>query len=186
MKNTFLFWSFIFLFFIGCRAKRISVNVLPCESETIDDSMYIRELGHGISIDMQFARDMAIQEAKYKIVNRFIDSVRASYLAQVNYDSICDSIYVGHKDTILFRYPLSYFGELSYTRKECEKITFDAKKQYHCFITLALPKKDIATAHDKVFLDYIKFIASLSQQTQPSNEVINELDSITIKNINTQ
>lgn len=154
----FVFGFLLSLFLIGCKSKYPVVSIMPCESETIDDSAYIRELGHGTSASLQHARNIAIQDARFKIYNRFCDSVR-TYMPQVNYNANNDSLFVGFQDTILFRYPLSYFGELSYTRKECEKITFDANHQYHCFMTLALPKEDIEHASNKVFFDFLSFMS---------------------------
>jgi hypothetical protein len=163
MKNIYLLRSavviIIALFFVGCGTPKVSVVVLPCEAETVSDSLYIRELGHGISSHLQFARNEALLDAQFKLVNRLCDSIRM-YMPQVN--SIGDSILVGYKDTILFRYPLSYFGELSYTRKECEKVTYDANNQYHCFITLSIPKKDIEHASDKVFFDFLNYIVQFT------------------------
>lgn len=169
------------LFLGGCGTKKKVVTIMPCETETTDDSLYIRELGHGVSTNLQYARNKAVYDAQYKIVSRFCDSVR-TYMPQVNYNSSNDSLYVGFKDTILFHYPLSYFGELSYTRKECEKFTFDANNQYHCFVTLALPKADIMHANDKITWDIIQYLANLSHQLRrdstksaiPSDIILNQ------------
>ena len=148
------------LLLAGCGTKKVIV-VLPCESETVDDSINIREFGHGVSRDMQWARTIALHEARGKVVNRFCDSLR-TFMPQVVYSPKGDSIHVGFEDTILFRYPLSFFGELSYTKKECEKVTYDINNQYHCFITLSIPKKDIEHASDKVFFDFLNYIVQFT------------------------
>ena len=171
----------IALFFVGCGTKKAVVTIMPCESETMDDSLYIRELGHGISANLQLARNMALHDAKFKMINRFCDSVR-TYMPQVVYNSAVDTIYVGFKDSILFQYPSSYFGELSYTRKECEKVTYDGNNQYHCFITIALSKEDFRHADDKVILDIINFIATKTLQLHRDREFLNfPTDSITLE-----
>lgn len=160
LKYLYIFTIVISIIFSGCIAKK-AITILPCETESVDDSKYVRELGHGMSTNLQFARRSSLNEAQYKIINRFCDSVR-TFLPQVVYNRSGDSIYAGFNDTILFQYPLSYFGELSYTRKECEKITYDANSQYHCFITLSLPKSDIEHASNKVFLDFLNYVSGLN------------------------
>ena len=159
-KYYSLIISIIAILLYGCASKKSAV-ILPCETESVDDALYIRELGHGVSTNLQFARRISINDAQFKIFNRLCDSIR-TYLPQVNYDSAKDSIFVGLSDTILFRYSTSFFGELSYTRKECEKVTSDANNRYHCFITLSLPKEDIEHANYKVFLDYMNYTTKVT------------------------
>lgn len=156
-KNFFYIIFCIAVILYGCASKK-GITILPCETESSDDALYIRELGHGVSTNLQFARRISIHDAQFKIINRLCDSIR-TYMPHVNYDSAKDSIFVGLSDSILFRYPTSYFGELSYTRKECEKVTLDPDNRYHCFITLSLPKEDIEQANHKVFLDYTNYTA---------------------------
>lgn len=150
----------IAIIFCGCVPKKITV-ILPCEIESTDDALYIRELGHGVSPNLQLARTSAIHDAQFKIYNRLCDSIR-TYMPQVAYNSNRDSLLVGSSDSIIYRYPLTYFGELSYSRKECEKVTYDSNNQYHCFITLALPKTDIEQANHKVYIDYSNYIVNQS------------------------
>lgn len=158
-KHFPLIFPILAILFYGCASKKTSV-ILPCETESTDDALYIRELGHGVSTNLQFARKSSINNAQCKIINRLCDSIR-TYLPQVYYNSASDSILVGMTDTILFKYPISFFGELSYTRKECERVTLDADNRYHCFITLSLPKEDIEHANHKVFLDYMNYTTNV-------------------------
>lgn len=154
-KSLPLILSILAFILCGCASKK-SMVLLPCETETADDALYIRELGHGVSVNLQLARRNSINDAQLKIINRLCDSIR-TYLPQVCYNLANDTISVGSTDSILFRYPISYFGELSYTRKECEKVTLDANNQYHCFITISLPKEDIEHANNKVYEDYLNY-----------------------------
>ena len=160
-KNTIVLLFFATICIVGCAPKR-HITILPCQEVAIDDSLFVRELGHGTSMNLQLARNGAIQDAKIKIINHFCDSLR-TFMPQVIYNQTKDSLSAGLSDTILFQYPLSYFGELSYTRKECERITFDTNKQYHCFITLVLPKTDIEHASNKVFRDLMNYMAELAR-----------------------
>lgn len=146
----------------GCASKKTTV-ILPCETESADDALYIRELGHGVSVNLQLARRSSMNDAQLKIINRLCDSIRI-YLPHVYYNSFNDSISIGLTDSILFIYPISYFGELTYTRKECEKVTYDANNQYHCFITLAIPREDIEQANNKVHLEYLNYMADTSNE----------------------
>lgn len=156
-KSTPLFLFLAAIWMVGCAPKK-NITILPCQDTAADDSLCVRELGHGISMNLQLARTGAIHDAQTKIMKRFCDSLR-TFIPTVQANPTGDSLYAGLNDTILFRYPISYFGELSYTRKECEKITYDSNNQYHCFITLALPKSDFEHASKKVFLDLLNYMA---------------------------
>lgn len=157
MQKLILFILLLTLIFVGCAPKKY-ITIIPCKEVAADDSLCVRELGHGTSKNLQFARNSAIHDAQIKILNRFCDSLR-TFMPWVEYNPTSDTIHAGLSDTILFHYPISYFGELSYMRKECEKITYDANSQYHCFITLSLSKKDFEHAGNKVFFDFMSYMA---------------------------
>ena len=127
---------------------------MPCEIETVDDSLYIREVGHGISPDSLQARENAIIDAQCRIINRFCDSLRL-FMPRVEYNPNTDSLLAGNRDTILFRYSIQDFEELSHTTTECETVSCDSDKQYHCFVTIALSESDLDHAGDIVFFDLL-------------------------------
>ena len=112
-------------------------------------------------------------DAQAKIITRFCDSIR-TFMPLVVYQN--DSLSVGFSDTVLFKYSMKYFGELSYTRKECEKVTFDLNNQYHSFIVLSLPKADIDNATLKVFSDFLNYMVDLSYQNPHDSIVVEETD----------
>lgn len=169
----------IVFFYSGCGTKKAVTTLMPCEAEASDDELFMRALGHGTSTSLQFARKSSLNDAQSKIISRLCDSIR-TFMPIVTYRG--DSIWAGNSDTILFKYPMAYFGELSYTRKECEKVTFDSNKRYHCFIVLALLKEDIEHASKKVFVDYQSYQLG-STTLLLSDSVITSKESNNIKQV---
>ena len=157
-NNLLLLLAIVIMPLCSCANKKKMVVPKPCEAETVDDSLYIREAGHGMSPDSLQARENAIIDAQHKIINRFCDSLRL-FMPRVEYNPDNDSLLAGFTDTILFRYSTLSFEELSRTTTECEKVTYDSKKQYHCYITMALSESDLDHAGDIVFFDLLLWMS---------------------------
>lgn len=100
----------------SCATKLPADITLPCSvAET--DSLYIREVGVGINIDLQAARWVSLVDAKMRIFSRFFKSVSSS-----------DTLIVCQTNILPFE-------------KECEKVFFKDNK-YHVYTRIASPIPD--------------------------------------------
>lgn len=121
MKRTVIYLT-IFTFavlWVSCATKIQTSPALPCSIDEGTDSLYIREVGHGVSANLQQARRKSLSEAKMRILSHFL-----------NVTSSKDSLALLQTDILPFE-------------KECEKV-FVNDNQYHVYTRLASPIPDEA------------------------------------------
>lgn len=152
---TFLLTFFILVIAYSCAVKK-SISALPCEKEAFDDDNFIRQLGVGVSNNMQSARTFALQDARQKMFLRFCDSIK-SPINTMKIDTVnCSyTVYINNNDSILFSFA-GTFGSLS---KCCEKITLDKEGKYHSFVSVETNAEDfnIAISRQKFRYKMLKY-----------------------------
>ena len=142
-------FAFAFLW-VACATKMQTSPALPCSIDEDTDSLYIREVGHGVSANLQQARRESLSEAKMRILSHFLN--------------------VTSKDSL----PLLQTDILHF-EKECENV-FVTDNQYHVYTRLASPIPDEARL--LYYREQFRKYAEEKQKQMLDNRTNNADDSV--------